>query len=73
MKKHKLLLFLDQLSVHKAKRVKKHLDTLGIKYIYNIEYSPWNAGIEYIHAKAKRFYKMKKLNEIINDNKTSIE
>lgn len=42
----KAVLFMDNLRVHHAKRVKEHMEKLGIAVIFNTPYSPENNPIE---------------------------
>lgn len=39
-KNDKVLLFLDNLGVHKAKRAKKVMKKHGFRWVYNVPYSP---------------------------------
>ena len=52
-----LVVFLDNLSVHKTKAVKKALQDLNITPIYNIPYSPDFNGIESYFSLVKGQYK----------------
>ena len=50
-------LYLDNLSVHKTKKVKQKLEELKIHPIYNIPYSPDFNGIESYFSQVKGEYK----------------
>ena len=63
----KIVLFMDNLRVHKTKRVQEHMDNLNYRYVYNVPYSPQYAGIEYLFSKMRLYYRKKKLNLVINE------
>ena len=72
-KKRRLCLFLDNLSVHKNKDVIATMERLNFKFIFNAPYSPEFNGIEFIFAKVKRLFKVKKLRQISNNSHTSVD
>lgn len=49
----KIALFLDNCSIHKAKKVKEYLEFKKIPYVYNLAYSPRFNGIERLWAQMK--------------------
>ena len=49
----KLCFFMDNLSVHRSKKVLGKLDELGIRYIFNLGYSPQFNPIELTFSKVK--------------------
>ena len=49
----KLCFFMDNLSVHRSKKVLGKLDELGIRYIFNLSYSPQFNPIELTFSKVK--------------------
>jgi len=56
-----LALFLDNLSVHKTKSVRKAMEDLDISPIYNVPYSPQFNGIEHYWSLSKQKYRKKLL------------
>ena len=49
----KICLFMDNLSVHRSKKVIKELENCGIKYIFNLPYAPALNSIELCFSKVK--------------------
>jgi len=58
-------LFLDNLSVHKTNVSKELLESLGIKSIFNVPYSPQFNGIESYFSLLKAEYKKLLLRQIV--------
>lgn len=63
----KLSLFMDNLSVHRAKNTLKKMADLKIKPIFNSPYSPDYNPVEGVIGIGKRKIKMTRLNSIITD------
>jgi transposase len=61
-----LALFMDQLSVHRAKTVKPWYNTLNIRPIYNVGYSPEFNPIESVFSRVKFHFNKTRLNDIVN-------
>ena len=59
-------LYLDNLSVHKTKKVKQKLEELKIHPIYNIPYSPDFNGIESYFSQVKGEYKKRWMQLYVN-------
>ena len=64
---------MDNLSVHHNSSVIDTMDRLNFKYIFNAPYSPEFNPIEFIFAKVKRYFKVQKLNQILNKSHTKVE
>ena len=64
---------MDNLGVHRSTLVKDTMNELGIRYIFNVPYSPDFQGVESVFSKVKNIVKRKKLNDIVNKKKTQIE
>jgi len=58
-KDSQVVIFADNLSVHKTKKSREALTELGFECIYNVPYSPEFNGIELLWAAVKRQYKKK--------------
>ena len=65
-KKTPLALFLDQLSVHKTKRVQELMQSLDINPIFNVGYSPEFNPIESVFSKVKFLFARNRLNDLVN-------
>ena len=57
----KIALFMDNLSVHRSKKVLKELDHCGIRYIFNLPYAPTLNPIELCFSKVKQSFKAQRL------------
>ena len=53
----KIILLLDNLSVHKSKRAKKAIRSRGFRCAYNVPYAYWNQPIEMVFSQAKAKFK----------------
>ena len=62
----KLVLFMDNLSVHKCKNVRLEMEKLRIQPVYNAIYSPQFNPIEMAFSKVKAAYKKEKLNRLVH-------
>ena len=69
----KLCLFWDNLSVHHSKRVLGRLDDLGIKYIFNLPFSPQYNGVEGCFSKIKQSFKVQRLQKMARGIKPNIQ
>lgn len=58
---------MDNLSVHKTKRVLDHLKEQDIEPVFNVPYSPELNGIELYWAALKKEYKAEMLQRVIQD------
>ena len=65
-KKIPLALFLDQLSVHKTKKVRELMQNLDISPIFNVGYSPEFNPIESVFSKVKFLFARNRLNDLVN-------
>ena len=65
-KKTPLALFLDQLSVHKTKKVRELMQSLDINPIFNVGYSPEFNPIEAVFSKVKRGFNSQRLNNLVH-------
>ncbi len=61
-----MVLFMDNLSVHKCKNVREEMERLDIKPVYNAVYSPQFNPIEMAFSKIKAAYKKEKLNRLVH-------
>ena len=61
----KLCIFMDNLTVHKSNKTKKTLQTLKIKSIFNISYSPQYNPIESVFSKVKQKFKCLRLQKLM--------
>lgn len=61
-----LCIYLDNLSVHRSNAVKKRLEELSIKCVFNPVYSPDYNPIENIFSNASRFIKRRRLEAVMN-------
>ena len=57
----KIALFMDNLSVHRSKKVLKELDHCGFRYIFNLPYAPTLNPIELCFSKVKQSFKAQRL------------
>jgi transposase len=64
---------MDNLSVHRSKKCKSHMEELGFKYVYNASYMPQFNPIEYSFSKFKKGFRAEKLNDIINKRERTTE
>ena len=62
----RMALLMDNLIVHKTKRVQAKLKELQFQVIYNAPYQPELNAIEYVFSMVKRNYKKMKLEELMN-------
>ena len=67
-----IALFVDQLSVHRSKRVRERLEELSIPVIYNASYSPDNNPIENIFGMVKTKFRRKRLDDITTGKREDI-
>ena len=65
-KKTPLALFLDQLSVHKTKKVRELMQSLNINPIFNVGYSPEFNPIESVFSKVKFLFARTRLSNLVN-------
>ena len=65
-KKTLLALFLDQLNVHKTKKVRELMEKLHINPIFNVGYSPEFNPIESVFSKVKFLFARTRLNDLVN-------
>ena len=68
-----MALVLDNLAVHKAKSVKKKMDELLMKPVWNVPYASDLNSIEYVFSMLKRNFKKAKLNSIMNTQNSNTE
>ena len=61
-----LALFMDKLAVHRHKSAKTAYETLDIKPIFNVGYSPEFNPIESVFSQVKRSYNKARLNKLAN-------
>ena len=59
-----IVLYMDNLSVHRSPHVKERMDELGIAYVYNPPYSPEFNGIESVFSILKNKIKKKRIQAI---------
>ena len=59
-----ILFVMDNLSVHKNKKVLERMDELGFRWAYTPRYSPRYNPIEEVFSKVKQYIKSKRLNGI---------
>lgn len=57
LKKQQFVLFLDNASIHRSKRVKAICEERGIPLVFNVAYRPDFNGIEGVWGYAKRIYR----------------
>ena len=57
---------MDNLSIHKKKKVLERMDELGFRWAYTPRYSPRYNPIEEVFAEVKQYIKKKRLNAIQN-------
>ena len=76
-KDRRIMIFMDNASIHKAKVIKDACEELDITVVFNMPYSPHLMGIESFWGKAKLKYRavlgQKKINGIDFDNLTLVE
>ena len=65
-RKTPLALFMDQLNVHKAKKVQELMQSLDINPIFNVGYSPEFNPIESVFSKVKFLFARTRLNDLVN-------
>ena len=63
---HKLIIFMDNLYVHKTRNVLSEMESLNIKPVFNAVYSPQFNPIESAFAKVKLLFKKDKLNRLVH-------
>ena len=71
----KICLFMDNLTTHTSDKSKKTMRELGIRYIWNIAYSPDYNAVESVFSKVKqkfRVLRVQKLMGQINDSYETI-
>lgn len=56
---------MDNLSVHRSKKVQEKANSIGIPLIFNAAWNPEGNPIEEIFVKVKHLYKKIKLNKIV--------
>ena len=61
-----IALFMDQLKVHKARSVLPIYETLNIRPVFNVGYSPEFNPIEAVFSKVKSQFCRKRLNCLVN-------
>ena len=60
-KNEKVVVVMDNLSVHKTKNVKALMNELGLEYCFTPPYHPNLNGIEYVFSQVKLKFKQLKL------------
>ena len=68
----KLVLFLDNLSVHKTRAVKEQYEELELGTIFNAPYSPQYNGIESYFFLVKQEYKKELLQRVIKKQELNV-
>ena len=68
----KICLFWDNLSVHRSRQVTDRLDALGIKYIFNLPYSPDFNGVKGCFSKIKQSFKVQRMQKMAKGIKPNI-
>ena len=63
----KIVIFQDNLNIHKTQDNKRLYEELNIEVIWNVPYSPEYNPIENVFSVVKAYYKKKRLNLIVND------
>ena len=71
-KNRKIALFMDNLSVHRSRKVTEYMDRLGFKYIFNAPYCPQFNPIEMVFSMMKAKYKKIRADDLINNLKTNV-
>ena len=56
-----IVLYMDNLAVHRSRHVRERMDELGIAYVFNPPYSPEFNGIETVFSTFKDRLKRKRL------------
>ena len=60
------VIFMDNLSVHRAKKTLEHMETRGFRALFNAAYSPEYMPIESVFSIVKRKFKQLKTNAVLN-------
>ena len=66
MKRRPFILYMDQLSAHRSKKVKEECRKHGITICYNISYTPELNPIETCFSYVKQAFKKRRLNALVN-------
>jgi transposase len=61
------VIFMDNLSVHRAKKTLEHMRDRGFEALFNAAYSPEYMPIEFVFSVVKRRFKQQKTNAIVNE------
>ena len=61
----KICIFMDNLGVHKSNKTRKTMQTLKMKAIFNISYSPQYNPIESVFSKVKQKFKCMRLQKLM--------
>ena len=69
LKGRKIVLFMDNLSVHRSLKTRDYLSALGMDIIFNCAYSPEYNPIEFTFSQVKRIYKNLTTHKIVNFEK----
>ena len=70
-KDEKICVFMDNLTTHTSKKTKESMKQLGIRYLFNISYSPDYNPIESVFSKVKqkfRCLRARRLTGVIHDS-----
>ena len=70
-KNKRIVLFMDQLGVHRSKMVTKTMKRLHLKVIFNAAYSPQFNPIEMAFADVKRMIKVGRIKALANELKVT--
>ena len=61
------VIFMDNLSVHRAKKTLEYMRDRGFEVLFNAAYSPEYMPIEFVFSVVKRKFKQQKTNAIVNE------
>ena len=61
------VIFMDNLSVHRAKKTLEYMRDRGFEALFNAAYSPEYMPIEFVFSVVKRKFKQQKTNAIVNE------
>lgn len=64
-KRRKLVIFMDNLSVHKSLEVQNLMRELKFEWIWNVPYSPDYQPIETVFSRVKLLFKQEKLRVLV--------
>ncbi len=70
---HEITIVLDNCAIHRTHKTLEQARRLSLHLMFNVPYSPWFNGIEYVFAQAKRKFRKYQLQRLLGKRKCTLE